>query len=156
LEHIPDPLKFLKITREFLKLGGRILLSFPNTGALYQKIWRKMWLHWHVPYHLNHFNKKSFKTLVNQSGLKIVKIETVTPILWTILQIKSWLNNTTEGERDGMWDGKPIKVRDEPKRSLSQILVVRTLPIIERLFGINRLIDWLGIGESFVVELKEP
>ena len=156
LEHIPDPLKFLKITREFLKPGGRILLSFPNTGALYQKIWRKMWLHWHVPYHLNHFNKKSFKTLVNQSGLKIVKIETVTPILWTILQIKSWLNNTKEGERDGMWDGKPIKVRDEPKRSLSQILVVRTLPIIERLFGINRLIDWLGIGESFVVELKEP
>ena len=155
LEHIPDPLEFLKIAKRFLKPGGRMMLSFPNTGAWYQKLWSKKWLHWHIPYHLNHFNKKSIETLINQSGLKIVEIKTTTPNLWTILQIKSWLANIKEGERDNMWDGKPAKNKDEIKRSWFQELAVRALPRIEKLLVVNRLIDWLKLGESFVVELRQ-
>jgi len=144
LEHIPHPLKFLEITQKFLKPDGRILLSFPNTGALYQKFWRRKWLHWHIPYHLNHFNKRSFETLINQSSLKITKIKTVTPNLWTILQIKSWLNNIKEGERDDMWDGNTAKIKSKTKKPWSQKLIIQGLPIIEKLLRINRLIDWLG------------
>lgn len=153
LEHIPDPQSFIKQIKKFLKPNGRILLSFPNTGAWYRRLWGRKWLHWHIPYHLNHFNKKSFRTLINQSGLKIISIKTVTPNLWTMLQIKSWLNNVHEGERDRMWDGEPAKTSAR-KKSKHKLFVLRLLPIIEKALVVNRLIDWLGLGESFVVELK--
>jgi len=153
LEHIPNPLRFLKTAKKFLKPNGRILLSFPNTGALYQKLWGQKWLHWHIPYHLNHFNRKSFETLVNQSGLRTISIKTATPNLWTILQIKSWLNNVREGERDGMWDGKPVDAKRGQAKHKEKLL--QFLPLIEKILGVNRLIDWLGLGESFVVELRQ-
>lgn len=152
LEHIPDPLNFLRLIKRFLKPGGKILLSFPNTGALYQRLWGAKWLHWHIPYHLNHFNKKSFKNLVDQSDLKIVRIKTTTPNLWTLLQIKSWLNNVKEGERDFMWDGKVAKFKEDEPKNKQRLLGV--LPLVEKILGVNRLIDWLGWGESFWVELR--
>ncbi len=105
LEHEAEPLTFLIECKKYLKNTGKIVLSFPNTNALSLKIYGKKWLHWHIPYHINHFNKKSFETLVQKTGLKIKSIKTVTPNLWTILQIKSFLNNIKIGQMDPMWDG---------------------------------------------------
>ncbi len=155
IEHEPDPLRFLNLCKEFLGSSGRIILSFPNTNSFFRKIWRKSWLHWHIPYHLNHFNKRSFKILARNSGLKIASIKTVTPNLWTILQIRSFLNKPREGIRDAMWDGTPQENKT-PERKVPFInkLLQRFLPQIEKLLVINRFLDFLGLGESFVVELK--
>ncbi|MCX6705371.1 MAG: class I SAM-dependent methyltransferase [Candidatus Woesebacteria bacterium] len=109
LEHEPDPIAFLKDTRKFLKKGGKIVMSFPNTGALYRKIWGRNWLHWHVPYHLNHFNRKSLKIMARKTGFKIISLRTVTPNLWTILQIRSYINSPKMGQRVPMWDGHTNK-----------------------------------------------
>jgi len=152
IEHEPKPKKFLELCKQFLKKDGRIILSFPNTGALFRKIWGKNWLHWHIPYHLNHFNRKSFEILAEITDLKISSIKTITPNLWTILQIRSFLNSPEEGERDYMWDGKETKRK---KNVTSKEKAVQALFFyLERLLFINRLIDSLGLGESFVVELK--
>lgn len=153
LEHEPNPLKFLQECKNFLKPGGKIILSFPNTEALFRKLWGRNWLHWHVPYHLNHFNRKSFELLTKKARLKINSLKTVTPNLWTILQIKSWLNNTKEGQRDIMWDGKSAKINNTTLDLKKQFLR-RILPLFDKILVINRLIDTLGMGESFVVELK--
>lgn len=151
IEHEPLPLKFLKLCKKNLKGSGRIRLSFPNTGALYKKLWGRNWLHWHIPYHLNHFNRKSFRLLAKKAGLEVVSMKTVTPNLWTILQIRSWINNPKEGERDYMWDGgqQLKKSKEVSRKFLSQ-----ALPYVEKLLLINRLIDILGLGESLVVELR--
>ncbi|MCJ7805522.1 class I SAM-dependent methyltransferase [Patescibacteria group bacterium] len=155
IEHESNPLEFLNLCKEFLKDKGRIILSFPNTDSLYRKIWGKNWLHWHIPYHLNHFNKKSFRILARNSGLKIVSIKTITPNLWTILQIKSLLNNPKEGTRDMMWNGVVQNSKDSGKKiSLLNTLLQRLLPQIEKLLVTNRFVDFLGLGESFVIELK--
>ena len=83
--------------------------------------------------------------LAEESGLKIVYLTTATPNLWTILQIRSWLNSPKIGERDGMWDGAP----NQPQKTGSQLI-----PYVEKLLFFNRLIDAAGWGESFVVELE--
>lgn len=154
LEHEPNPIMFLKKCKKLLKKNGKIILSFPNTDAVYAKIWRKNWLHWHIPYHLNHFNKKSIKILMDKSNLKIDSIKTITPNLWTILQIRSFLNNKKEGERDPMWDGKAEEVVKN-KKNIVRNTISRILPILNNFLFINRLLDYLGLGESFVITLTD-
>lgn len=156
IEHVPEPLKFLKECRKFLKPNGKIILSTPNNNALYEKLWKEKWLHWHIPYHLNHFNKKTLFYLAKHAGLKIGWSKTVTPNLWTILQIKSWLNNVKEGERDLMWDGVQHKpARKNGAQNFFKKALSKTVPLIEKLLIINRLIDKLGLGENLVVELSQ-
>ena len=65
IEHEPNPTSFLINVRKHLRDDGIIIFSFPNSDALYRKIFGRYWLHWHVPYHVNHFNTKSIKLLAN-------------------------------------------------------------------------------------------
>ena len=154
LEHEADPLLFLLECKKYLNNSGKIILSFPNTGSLSQNIYGKKWIHWHIPYHLNHFNRKSFVTLAQKAELKIDSIKTVTPNLWTILQIKFTLNNIRRGQRDSMWDSgnkntKIIKV------SRKKQLLLKLIPLVNNLLFFNRIIDLLNMGDSFVVTLKK-
>jgi len=153
LEHEPDPLKFLKDSKKFLKKNGKIIMSFPNTDSLFEKIWGRNWLHWHIPYHVNHFNKKSLELLAEKSGFKINSLNTVTPNLWTVLQIRSVINNPREGQRDSMWDPGENNTGESKKQNLLHSFIVKLLPVIQSLLFINRIIDALGLGESFVVQL---
>jgi len=66
LEHTIDPANFLTNCKSRLKKGGKIILSFPNTNSLGRLLFEANWLHWHVPYHLNHFNKKSIVYLAKK------------------------------------------------------------------------------------------
>lgn len=151
IEHEGDPINFLKDCKMFLKDNGKIILSFPNTDSLYRKIWGKNWLHWHIPYHLNHFNKKSVKILAERSDLKIASLDTITPNLWTVLQLRLWINSPKMGQRDPMWDGSPNIQRSlSPARKTASGL----MPFVDRFLALNRIIDSLGFGESFVITLK--
>lgn len=153
LEHEPDPIKFLTDSRKFLKKNGKIILSFPNTNSLFERVWGKNWLHWHVPYHLNHFNKKSLRILTDKTGYNITSLKTITPNLWTVLQLRSYLSNVREGERDPMWDGSGSRASGQKPDLLKSVLNI-LLSRIDKLLIINRFIDYFGLGESFVVELK--
>lgn len=152
LEHEPEPLKFLSTAKKFLKPEGKIRLSFPNNGALFSHLWGRNWLHWHVPYHVNHFNKNSFEILAEKAGLKIISSKTATPNLWTILQVKLWLSNPKIGVPEEMW-GSSLSSSKTKLASSQQKLIGLFLPYLERLLFFNRLIDNIGLGESFVVEL---
>jgi len=147
IEHEPNPLKFLQECKKLLKPGGKIILSFPNTEAFFRKLWGRNWLHWHVPYHLNHFNKKSFGILTKNAGLKTESLKTVTPNLWTILQIRSVLNSPKVGLRDPMWDGQ--KAAGDDKK------IAVFIPKINNLLFINGILDKFGKGESFVIILTD-
>ena len=155
LEHPPDPVRLLIACKSYLKPGGRIRMSFPNTGALYRSLWGKAWLHWHVPYHLNHFNKTSVEIMAKKAGLKIRSIKTVTPNLWTVLQIRSWVSQVRMGERNTMWDtGRVDEKKIEAKKDWLKSLSLRFLPMLEDKLFFNRILDWFGRGESFVVEFR--
>lgn len=155
LEHTPDPIGLLISCKKLLKDGGRIRMSFPNTGALYQKLWGRYWLHWHIPYHLNHFNERSLEVLAKKAGLRIAKLETVTPNLWTILQIRSSVSQVRVGQRNTMWDTGEISTKkSKSKRNFMRSTLLKVLPVIEYCLSANRLIDRLGFGESFVVEFR--
>jgi len=73
IEHLNDPLNFLKIVNEIAKPKGLIMITTPNSSGLFAKIFNENW-RCIVDDHLFIFNKKSLKILFKKSSFKIVKI----------------------------------------------------------------------------------
>jgi len=160
IEHVPDPLKLLVALKAKLKDDGKLMLSCPNVNALSRLLTSKKWLHWHVPYHINHFSRKSIRLLLEQAGLRVLSIKTVTPNLWTILQLHSLLASVNKGERDSSWD--PAKTNGEKKVKVLNKQVSLHRKVVKfiaasgkaAVMPYNRLIDLLGLGDSFVIEAR--
>jgi 2-polyprenyl-3-methyl-5-hydroxy-6-metoxy-1,4-benzoquinol methylase len=150
LEHVEDPIEFLKLCKNQISANGRIILSFPNSDSLTRKMLGKNWLHWHAPYHLNHFNRKSIKILAGKVGLKIISTKTVSPNLWTALQLRRLAIPRKMGERDMFWDGGEDKKQDSDKTTTENNFR-RYFRLIEEYFLPNRLVDFLQMGESFLI-----
>ncbi|TAL74461.1 MAG: class I SAM-dependent methyltransferase [Bacteroidetes bacterium] len=150
LEHEPDPRKFLKATYKRLKVNGQVILSFPHLNAVYRKIFGKRWLHWHVPYHLNFFTEKSFRILAQQCGYKVVKMRTITPNIWTYLQLKMLKLIPLEGRVNPIWASPNGNI---PRRNIELDFQMKV--IYQGMAVLNRIIDLTGWGESFLVFLKK-
>jgi 2-polyprenyl-3-methyl-5-hydroxy-6-metoxy-1,4-benzoquinol methylase len=149
IEHIPNPQAFIKKLLSQLKQNGKLILSFPNINSLGRVIWREKWLNWHIPYHQNFFSQKSIEILAQKLSLKIEKIKTVTPSIWTQLQLVQVFYPHKPGQKSQLW---------QPKKQLRSKLFDRMINLIRwisnYLFIIpNRMIDVLGWGESFVIVL---
>ncbi len=158
IEHDPDPKAFLQAVYKHLKDNGKVVMSFPNISSLYRKLFGRIWINWHVPYHCNFFTKKSFTKLAQLSGFKIREIKTVTPNLWTILQIRMLLTKPEEGKASPVWSVKPQSSQIHQtfislvkRKFMTSIIILLSLLIIP----VNRIIDFFGQGDSFLVILEK-
>lgn len=157
LEHIPDPVRFLKAAKEKLVPGGKIVLSFPNTRSLTRILFGKRWIHWHIPYHLNHFSPKSLAPLFAAAGLTYTSYKTITPTDWTILQIRDFLMPIPQqGAAHPLWKKEPSANEDAvlekaPSSFTPRKVAARFFRWSINLF--NRCVDSLGYGDSFLVEV---
>ena len=57
------------------------------------------------------------------------------------------------GKRDPMWDPIIVSEKETVKPNFVNSILARMLSVIQSLLFINRIIDSLGLGESFVVQL---
>lgn len=76
LEHIDDPLSFLKRVRSILSDDGVIALAVPNLDSYLVKFGTDGGVFW-IPEHLNCFTKKSLNMLLERAGFDVVKFEGV-------------------------------------------------------------------------------
>lgn len=101
LEHLPNPAKMLEISKNILNDKGIITLIVPNDFNPIQKILNKHhgFNPWWVapPHHLNYFNHKSLKNLVEKVGFKFLKDESTFPIDLFLLMGKNYISNDTIG-----------------------------------------------------------
>ncbi|HEX7756369.1 MAG TPA: class I SAM-dependent methyltransferase, partial [Niabella sp.] len=101
LEHILDPLEFIKSASSMLEDDGLLTIVVPNDFSVLQKI--NMHFHkkeWWISLleHLNYFNKKSLNALFRKAGLEVV-YETVTfPIDIFLLMGKDYLSEPSLGK----------------------------------------------------------
>mgnify|MGYP003956005253 FL=1 len=70
LEHVTDPLKYLKLLNTKLKKGGKIFLTFPNAESFKSKILKDKWSMVAPLGHVNFFSKKSVKIMFMKSGFE--------------------------------------------------------------------------------------
>lgn len=73
IEHLNDPINFLKIVNDITKPEGLIMITTPNSSGLFARIFKENW-RCIVDDHLFIFNKKSLKILFKKTNFKISKI----------------------------------------------------------------------------------
>lgn len=161
IEHIPDPGKALEALKERLKPMGRLVLVFPNRSSLWQRLSGPKWINWHVPYHLHHFDAKGFWAFAQRHGYRVIRQKTITPNIWTILQLRALRQSPVPGVPSAMWEVKPAaEVAPSAQASpltpnsgrLMRKLARQTAFTSLALF--NRLVDLVGQGDSILVELQ--
>lgn len=158
LEHDPEPKLFLNSCYKLLKPSGQVILSFPNFNSVYRKILGRYWLNWHVPYHINFFTEESFKKLARSCGFKTVKMRTITPNLWTLLQLQMLLVKIPKGRASPIWQ-RADNSADLAKKSKTNIEKITKRILLSGFllfFSIfNRPFDLLNQGDSFLVILTK-
>jgi SAM-dependent methyltransferase len=158
IEHVPDPLLLLQEVSRRLRHGGRVALSFPNVSSLQRRLAGRRWINWHVPYHQHHFNLHSFQQLALQAGFKIVTMRTITPNLWTLLQIRVSLSKSSEGQASLSWSSEPTLPQGRIsffRRCWNRLAWhLRGLPNLV-LTAWNRSTDMLRLGDSILVVIQQ-
>jgi len=74
LEHLHHPLQSLKMMKTWLKPGGCLALSMPNTASFEFKWFMHRWYALHLPNHLYHFDPKTVENLLKASGWKMEQV----------------------------------------------------------------------------------
>jgi len=66
LEHVEDPVGFLRSVRDLLVPGGIVHIAVPNVGC-----WEAQFAGWncYVPYHLIHFDRETLARAAREAGL---------------------------------------------------------------------------------------
>jgi SAM-dependent methyltransferase len=71
LEHVPDPVDFLRLAGSFLKPGGYLFANVPNLDSIQARLLGQKWPLL-LPEHLNYFNPNSLKMCGKKAGLRWV------------------------------------------------------------------------------------
>lgn len=73
LEHESAPDEVLEAVRERLAPGGRLLIKVPNFACWNRTLRGARWCGFRFPDHVNYFTPRSLASLVQQSGLVVVR-----------------------------------------------------------------------------------
>lgn len=150
LEHMSDPRKTLRQVATVLRPGGSVAIAFPNAGALWRRIFRRRWIHWHAPYHLQFFTPGSFLRLAAQCGFEVATQKTTSPSEWLFYQAVHVWSFPTLGSPSPFWDTAPRSLRF--RLMFGVALVLRRCGVFHTL---SRLADACGVGDNIVYVLKK-
>ena len=73
LEHIFDPIIFIKKVHKLLKIGGVLVIEVPNYEAAKAKIMGGKWPQYIPPIHLNFFTQTNIKSLLEKNCFNVVE-----------------------------------------------------------------------------------
>ncbi len=143
-EHLYDPVDALNAAKKLLSENGRVLISVPNYLSRYRKKYGQSWLHWHIPYHVAQWCRKSFEQTCCQSGLSIHHFSTYTFFAWWRLQ--RMIKPAVCGQVNLSYPGKPL-----PKWIKKSGLAVLYHLFVDVYLRVR---DKYGDGDLILVELR--
>lgn len=152
IEHTSDPRATLLGIARILRPGGTAILSTPNPSGWGARLFGSYWIHWHAPYHLQHFSRRSMETVASQAGLEVERVTCITDSSWLRYQWLHLMTRPAMGAVSPFWAGESLQ---EPAR-----LKRRRLATLIHLTGIDhlltRLFDSLGLGDNQLFFLRKP
>ena len=154
LEHTDDPRATVALAREWLVPGGRLIVAVPDLASLQARIGGDRWFHQDVPRHRTHFTRAGLVSLLERTGLRVVRVRHLLVEQNPLGMWQTLLNRLT-GERDFAFrlikrdlDGvaRPAIARDLLITAIAGPLLVAVAPALELGAGLA------GRGGSMVVE----
>jgi SAM-dependent methyltransferase len=71
IEHVPDPLAYIKEMHRLLKPTGQLMMAFPNYASIQRFVLGHKWGPWCLDSHLWQFTAGQMRRLLTQSGFTI-------------------------------------------------------------------------------------
>jgi 2-polyprenyl-3-methyl-5-hydroxy-6-metoxy-1,4-benzoquinol methylase len=138
LEHTYDPIETARAAKSVLLPRGRIFLCCPN----YESVWRTYlgvrWIHWHVPYHVNYFSRRSLAVVASGAGLRLATVVTRTPADWAAMNLSAGFHKSVRGVAN-----ERLRFHRSP---------IRTVWLLPH----SVLFDFLGRGDALVASFVMP
>lgn len=75
LEHVPEPIGFLKECHRILKPGGQLVFTTPNAGSYGHQIFRSQWRGLEPPRHLHVFSEDSLRYAAAIAGFQNIRCD---------------------------------------------------------------------------------
>lgn len=117
LEHVQDPKAFLKSCKRLLKPGDLLVLTTLNgLGLDIQVLWEKS-KSVHPPHHINFFNPRSVKLLVERVGFQALEVSTPGKLDVSILE-----NSLGKVASDRFWGNFLAQLGEDGKERFQQFL----------------------------------
>lgn len=153
IEHFPDPGALLHRIRGVLAPGGTVVITTPNGGGILRRVFGKRWIHWHAPYHVQIFTRRSMLNLARTHGYDVRLLRTLSPSSWLLYQWCHGIGYPEPGHAHPFWSERVPK-------SLAQRVSYRLIHVATHASRINHLVmrclDGAGIGDNLLVLLSKP
>jgi 2-polyprenyl-3-methyl-5-hydroxy-6-metoxy-1,4-benzoquinol methylase len=147
LEHILNPLNFIKKSKALLNASGLLCVVVPNDFNPIQGVMKQLgtpeW--WVSPFeHLSYFNRKSIKKLFEKAGLEVVHQSVTFPIDLFLPMGQDYLKNPEVGKachamrknfEFNIHKTKQVKLKDDLYKAFAKLDIGRELIIIGRKSG---------------------
>ncbi len=130
IEHVPSPLRLLRVLRELLVPGGVVLGQTPNIDCAEARIFGDAWNQWHVPRHFTLFDMDTLRRHAEKAGFEVVSIRN------SLSAATQWAGSFTK--RRAMGNGHVFRGVHEP---LYPPLILASLPVTAAQMA-------LGLGTS--------
>lgn len=151
IEHVITPLETMRGIARVLKPGGIAVLSTPNANGLCARLFKKRWINWHVPYHMQYFSIDSMRVASERTGLSLYNYRTITNSAWLHFQWMHLVTYPDLGKPSGFWSHYGIK--SDSEKLMMDIFSMTHRAKINHL--ITRILDMSGIGDNYLFFLRK-
>ena len=76
LEHVPDPVEFLRETYRVMKPNARLAIIVPNAESLSARVFGREWFHLDAPRHMVNFTRRSLRVALERAGFRVESLKT--------------------------------------------------------------------------------
>lgn len=71
VEHVADPIRFLRDLARLVEVGGHVFVSAPDVGSVLARITRSRW-HYYDRYHLSYFSRRTLERAAAATGFEVL------------------------------------------------------------------------------------
>jgi SAM-dependent methyltransferase len=152
IEHVARPVETLQGIRAVLRTGGQAIVTTPNARGWGAQTFGARWIHWHAPYHLQHFSLRSMTLAAARARLRVRLHRTITNPAWTRFQLIHCVAWRGPGRASPLWSGSNDYTSTERRavRAASLLSRLRVIQLTTRVFDVARL----GDSHVFVLEAE--
>ena len=82
LEHVPDPVPFVRNLLERLVPGGLLAVRVPDFGCVWRRVLGARWVWFQPRHHCFHYTARGLRTLLELCGTKVLELRSQKPNDW--------------------------------------------------------------------------